>query len=97
MVSLDPTHEATTDDETETIDEAAAALAAEELKKKTEIQCEHYLKRHLLYEGYSWVPYDPSTYVKPKTEREDLDNYFYVNVRYDQKGGTLKGQRVRTF
>ncbi|KAK0236435.1 P-loop containing nucleoside triphosphate hydrolase protein [Armillaria nabsnona] len=86
MVSLDPTHEATTDDETETIDEAAAALAAEELKKKTEIQCEHYLKRHLLYEGYSWVPYDPSTYVKPKTEREDLDNYFYVNVRYDRKG-----------
>ncbi|PBK82388.1 P-loop containing nucleoside triphosphate hydrolase protein [Armillaria gallica] len=86
MVSLGPTHEATTDDETETIDEAAAALAAEELKKKTEIQCEHYLKRHLLYEGYSWVPYDPSTYVKPKTEREDLDNYFYVNVRYDRKG-----------
>ncbi|PBK66242.1 P-loop containing nucleoside triphosphate hydrolase protein [Armillaria solidipes] len=86
MVSLNPTHEATTDDETDTIDEAAAALAAEELKKKTEIQCEHYLKRHLLYEGYTWVPYDPSTYVKPKTEREDLDNYFYVNVRYDQKG-----------
>ncbi|KAK0223735.1 P-loop containing nucleoside triphosphate hydrolase protein [Armillaria fumosa] len=86
MVSLDPTHEATTDNETEITDEAAAALAAEELKKKTEIQCEHYLKRHLLYEDYKWVPYDPSTYVKPKTEREDLDNYFYVNVRYDRKG-----------
>ncbi|KAK0194293.1 P-loop containing nucleoside triphosphate hydrolase protein [Armillaria mellea] len=85
MVSLDPTHAATTEDET-TIDEAAAALAAEELKKKTEIQCEHYLKRHLVYEDYGWVPYDPSTYVKPKTEREDLDNYFYVNVRYDRKG-----------
>ncbi|KAK0484855.1 P-loop containing nucleoside triphosphate hydrolase protein [Armillaria novae-zelandiae] len=86
MVSLDPTHEATTDNANETIDEAAAALAAEELKKKTEIQCEHYLKRHLLYEDYTWVPYDPSTYVKPKTEREDLDNYFYVNARYDRKG-----------
>ncbi len=48
MVSLDPTHEAITDDETKTIDEAVAALTAEELRKKTEIQCKHYLKHHLL-------------------------------------------------
>ncbi|KAK0205263.1 P-loop containing nucleoside triphosphate hydrolase protein [Desarmillaria ectypa] len=87
MVSLDPTLEDISEDHIATSeDEAAAEMAAAELKKKTEVQCEHYLQRHLLHEGYQWVPYDPSTYVKPKTEREDLDNYFYVNVRYDRKG-----------
>ncbi|KAK0469250.1 P-loop containing nucleoside triphosphate hydrolase protein [Desarmillaria tabescens] len=87
MVSVDPILEDASEDGTAiSEDEAAAEKAMEELKKRTELQCEHYLQRHLLYEGYRWVPYDPSTYVKPKTEREDLNNYFYVNVRYDRKG-----------
>ncbi|KAG7451615.1 P-loop containing nucleoside triphosphate hydrolase protein [Guyanagaster necrorhizus] len=86
MVSVDPALEVISQDKPNTSDEASAEMSAEELESKTEVQCEHYLQRHLLLKGYEWVPYDPSTYVRPKTEREDLDNYFYVNFRYDRKG-----------
>jgi hypothetical protein len=32
---------------------------------------------------YAWQPYDPSS-VQPAPPREDIDNYFYLNVRYDR-------------
>lgn len=32
---------------------------------------------------YAWQPYDPSS-VQPAPPREDIENYFYLNVRYNQ-------------
>ncbi|KAG1776766.1 P-loop containing nucleoside triphosphate hydrolase protein [Suillus placidus] len=33
---------------------------------------------------YDWQPYDPSS-VQPAPPREDIDNYFYLNVRYTNR------------
>ncbi|KAG2073101.1 P-loop containing nucleoside triphosphate hydrolase protein [Suillus decipiens] len=33
---------------------------------------------------YTWQPYDPSS-VQPAPPREDIDNYFYVNIRYTKR------------
>ncbi|KAG1835778.1 hypothetical protein F4604DRAFT_1944167 [Suillus subluteus] len=30
---------------------------------------------------YAWQPYDPSS-IQPAPPREDVDNYFYLNVQY---------------
>jgi hypothetical protein len=36
---------------------------------------------------YAWKPYDPSS-VQPAPPREDIDNYFYLNIRYKDRDGT---------
>lgn len=36
---------------------------------------------------YAWQPYDPSS-VEPAPPREDIENYFYLNVRYNRDGTT---------
>lgn len=33
--------------------------------------------------NYAWQPYDPSS-VQPAPPREDIENYFYLNVRYNR-------------
>jgi hypothetical protein len=33
---------------------------------------------------YAWKPYDPSS-VQPAPPREDIDNYFYLNIRYKDR------------
>lgn len=33
---------------------------------------------------YAWQPYDPSS-IQPMPPREDVDNYFYLNVRYTNR------------
>ncbi|KAG0709288.1 P-loop containing nucleoside triphosphate hydrolase protein [Suillus ampliporus] len=35
---------------------------------------------------YAWQPYDPSS-VQSTPPREDIDNYFYLDVRYHQEAG----------
>jgi hypothetical protein len=35
---------------------------------------------------YDWKPYDPSS-VQPAPPREDIDNYFYLNIRYTNRDG----------
>ncbi|KAH7887430.1 P-loop containing nucleoside triphosphate hydrolase protein [Phlebopus sp. FC_14] len=49
----------------------------------TEEAGDHYLRRWLIWNSkeYDWVPYDPSSR-KIMPPRTDLQNYFYVDVRY---------------
>ncbi|KAG2115511.1 P-loop containing nucleoside triphosphate hydrolase protein [Suillus clintonianus] len=35
-------------------------------------------------EQHDWQPYDPSS-VQPAAPREDIDNYFYLNIRYHRE------------
>lgn len=46
---------------------------------------DRYLRRFQMwdYAAKVWVPYDPS-FIKPVPPREDLYNYFYLDVRYEK-------------
>ncbi|KAH7931153.1 P-loop containing nucleoside triphosphate hydrolase protein [Leucogyrophana mollusca] len=50
---------------------------------KTEENGNHFLRRWQKWDSktYTWLPHDPST-VESEPVREDVHNYFYVNVRY---------------
>jgi hypothetical protein len=56
---------------------------------KTQQQYPRYLKRFLLYDPKVWEyrPYDPSSRVA-QTVEVDHNNYFYVDVRYENKYST---------
>ena len=32
--------------------------------------------------NFEWLPYDRSSYIPPAPPKEDLNNYFYIDVRY---------------
>lgn len=46
---------------------------------------DRYLRRFQMWDRAAkvWVPYDPS-FIKPVPPREDLHNYFYLDVRYEK-------------
>ena len=55
-------------------------------------QFSHYLRRYRIWNNdeYEWLPYDPSKNPPPvKVEREDISNYFYVELRYKTVEGTF--------
>jgi hypothetical protein len=39
---------------------------------------------------YAWQPYDPSS-VQSTPPREDVENYFYLEVRYHDREGKISG------
>ncbi|KAK0223734.1 P-loop containing nucleoside triphosphate hydrolase protein [Armillaria fumosa] len=54
-------------------------------KSKTEISCDHYLKRFQIWdlEDLAYVPYDWSANTSPPAPKEeDKTNYFYIDSRY---------------
>ncbi|OJA20325.1 hypothetical protein AZE42_05439 [Rhizopogon vesiculosus] len=54
-----------------------------DLTSKTQQVGDHYLTRFQIWDpkDYVWEPYDPSQ-IKHIAPREDLYNYFYLDVRY---------------
>lgn len=52
---------------------------------------DHYLVREQIwYEGIQrWLPYDASRFEIP-VPKQDLGNYFYVNIRHSVPGGGLQ-------
>ncbi|KAJ8596712.1 P-loop containing nucleoside triphosphate hydrolase protein [Rhizopogon salebrosus TDB-379] len=63
--------------------DAAIEEAAENGPGNTELALDRYLIRYQIWDPdrYFWKPYDPS-HIKPIPAREDLHNYFYLDVRY---------------
>ncbi len=65
--------------------------------KKTKLEMGHFIKRFRIFdsEAWSWIPYDPSKeeLYRP-VERDDVDNYFYVDVRYHKAGGAVCDQHM---
>lgn len=57
-------------------------------KSKTEIPCDHYLKRFQIWdlEEFRYVPYDPSANASPPAPKEeDKNKYFYIDTRYEHE------------
>ncbi|OAX41588.1 P-loop containing nucleoside triphosphate hydrolase protein [Rhizopogon vinicolor AM-OR11-026] len=60
-----------------------ASTLDEEAADNTQQAWDHYLVRFQIWDDkhYNWKPYDPS-HVKPIVPRQDLYNYFYLDIRY---------------
>ncbi|OAX38586.1 hypothetical protein K503DRAFT_770335 [Rhizopogon vinicolor AM-OR11-026] len=63
--------------------DAAMDEAADNGLSNTQHAYDRYLVRFQIWDprNYVWTPYDPS-HIKPIAPREDLYNYFYLDVRY---------------
>ncbi|OJA20324.1 hypothetical protein AZE42_05438 [Rhizopogon vesiculosus] len=64
-------------------DAVAMDEAADNGLSNTQHAYDRYLVRFQIWDprNYVWTPYDPS-HIKPIAPREDLYNYFYLDVRY---------------
>lgn len=55
--------------------------APEDKFSRTQKAEDRYLRRFQIWDFEVWMPYDPS-FIKPVPQRKDLDNYFYLDIRY---------------
>ncbi|KAG1873648.1 P-loop containing nucleoside triphosphate hydrolase protein [Suillus subalutaceus] len=61
-------------------------VASEDKASKTQKAEDRYLQRFQVRDNAAgvWRPYDPS-FIKPVPRREDLANYFYLDIRYQNE------------
>ncbi|KAG2141658.1 P-loop containing nucleoside triphosphate hydrolase protein [Suillus cothurnatus] len=82
--SLQSTQNSIPSEDVNTAEDATGTKTASEDKvSKTEKAEAHYLQRFHMWDcdAKVWRPYDPS-FIKPVPQREDLNNYFYLDIRY---------------
>ncbi|KAG2111784.1 P-loop containing nucleoside triphosphate hydrolase protein [Suillus cothurnatus] len=60
------------------------AEAAQQIPWDRDRSPERPEREHAPLVQYDWKPYDPSS-VQPAPPREDIDNYFYLNIRYTNR------------
>lgn len=72
-------------------DATGAKAASEDKVSKTQNTQDCYLRRFQMWDGATciWRPYDPS-FIKPVSQRIDLNNYFYLDVLYKDEQSSPK-------